>query len=92
MVISENLDTFLADFGVEVVFGGKKYVGFLDEPDQILGDSLSLSTEYLLTVKSSDIPTASQGDSIKVSSLDFAVREYRKFDDGKFARILMAKA
>lgn len=92
-MITENLDTFLVDFGVEVVFGGEKFVGVLDAPDQIIGNSMSVSTEYLLTVKTSDISDDdfSHDESITVDGDSYKTREYRKIDDGKFARILLTK-
>jgi hypothetical protein len=93
MTISENLDTFLADFGVPVIFDGETFVGVLDMPDQSIG-SFAVSTEYSVLVKTVDISeeNVESQDPITVDSIDYLVREYKRIDDGKFAKILLTKA
>ena len=51
MAFTENLDTFLADFGNAVVRGGVSYKGILEQPDEIVADGLVMSTDYELTAK-----------------------------------------
>jgi len=91
MLLSETTSTFLADFGVDVTFGATTCKGILDIPDQILGGGLAISTQYELTVKVADIAAATSGNSITVASVAYTVREYRKIDDGVFAKILLTK-
>lgn len=87
----ENLDTFLNDFGVPVVFGDVSSVGILDMPDQIIGDGISVSTEYVLTVYAEEFSAAKYGDEIEVDGDDYLVRQNRKIDDGKFAKLTLEK-
>ena len=49
MAFTENLDTFLADFGNAVVSSGVSYKGILEQPDEIVADGLVMSTDYELT-------------------------------------------
>jgi hypothetical protein len=88
-MLNENLDTFLADFGQTVVLGGVSGLGVLDMPDQVV-DGLGISTEYTLLVRTSVYPSATRGDTITVGGVSYKVREYRKVDDGQFARITLS--
>lgn len=94
MTLTEDLDTFLADFGVAVTFNSQSYVGVLDMPDQIVGGGLAISTEYSLLVQAADLPESDvdRGDSITVDGSSYIVREYHRVDDGKFAKIILTKA
>ena len=51
MIIEENLDTYFADLGQEVVFNGITKKGLLNMPDEILAGDLMISTDYVLTVQ-----------------------------------------
>lgn len=90
-MITEILDTFLADFGVPVVCGGVSGVGVLDMPDQLVGD-ISLSTEYSVLVKAADFHgVARNGAAISVNGVNYKVREFKRVDDGSFARVVLSK-
>lgn len=88
---SDDLDTFTDDFGVTATWGSVSGLGVLDQPDQIIGGGISISTEYLLTVKAEDFEGIAFGDAITVDSTDYTVREVRKIDDGSFYRIVLTK-
>ncbi len=90
-MFAETLDTFLKDFGVPVIFGDVSSVGILDMPDQLIGDGISISTEYTLTVFSDEFSAAKYGDEIEVDGEDYLVRQNRKIDDGKFAKLTLEK-
>lgn len=90
-MIKENLDVFLATFGSDVVFNGKRYQGILDAPTNVMGGGMVLSNEYLLTVKTADLGAAGYGDSIKVAGSNYQVREARQIDDAAFTEILLTK-
>lgn len=90
-MITENLDTFLSDFGVTVVLGSTTGTGVLDTPDQFVGDGLSISTDYSLLCKFSEFGGAAYGDAITVDGVSYTVREVRKIDDGKLCRIGLSK-
>ena len=89
MTISETTSTFLDDFGVSVTYGATTCTGILDMPDSVLGGGIAISTEYELTVRTADIAGANADDAITVNSVSYKVREYRKIDDGVFAKILL---
>lgn len=89
-MISENLDTFLKDFGVPVVFGSVSGLGILDTPDEVLS-GLSISTNYQVTVKASQFGSLTNGSEIKVNSIDFKVREFKLIGDGNFGVAVLTK-
>jgi len=90
-MITENLDTFLNDFGVPVVFGAVSGLGLLDTPDEILGQ-ISKSTEYQITVKASDFGAVKSGDSLTVNSVSFKARDpFKLLADGAFGVIRLTK-
>ena len=91
MTLSENLDTFLADFGVSVVIGATQGVGVLDMPDVLVGDGMSISTDYSLTCKASVFGSTAHGTAATVDGVAYTVRKVEKIDDGKFCRLLLSK-
>ena len=91
MAFTENLDTFLADFGNAVVSGGVSYKGILDQPDEIVADGLVLSTDYELTAKTSELGSLVFDDIISVDGENYKVRQTRKIDDGKFCIVSLSK-
>ena len=90
MQVSENADTFLQDFGVQVTWGSVSALGILEMPDQVVGE-YAISTEYAVIVEHSKFDGAEHGDTITVEGSDYKIREYRKVDDGVFARITLSK-
>ena len=91
MAITEDLDIFLADFGVSCIAGAGTANGILDMPSQILSDGMVLSTDYTLTARASNFGTLIRGDSITVDSGAYTVRETMLIDDGKFVQIALQK-
>ena len=91
MTITEDLDIFLADFGVSCIAGAVTANGILDMPSQILSDGMVLSTDYTLTARASNFGTLIRGDSITVDSVAYTVRETMLIDDGKFVQIALQK-
>ena len=91
MAITEDLDIFLADFGVSCTAGAVTANGILDMPSQILSDSMVLSTDYTLTARASNFGTLIRGNSITVDSVAYTVRETMLIDDGKFVQIALQK-
>ena len=55
MAFTENLDTYLADFGKTVAFGGNSYTGILEMPDQIIAGDMVITTDYQLIGKASEM-------------------------------------
>jgi hypothetical protein len=91
MTLTENLDTFLADFGVTVVWGLVSGLGIFESPDQTIGGGLGISSEYSILVKTSVFGAAAYADAITVGGVSYTVREVRKIDDGSFCRIVLSK-
>ena len=91
MAITEDLDIFLADFGVSCTAGAVTANGILDMPSQILSDGMVLSTDYTLTARASNFGTLIRGNSITVDSVAYTVRETMLIDDGKFVQIALQK-
>ncbi len=90
-MITENLDVFLADFGVSVTAGAITGVGLFDMPTQVIADGMVLTSDYTLTAKTSDFGGVSYGDAITVDGTAYQVREVRRLDDGKFCEIGLSK-
>ena len=91
MAITEDLDIFLADFGVSCTAGAVTSNGILDIPSQILSDGMVLSTDYTLTARASNFGTLIRGSSITVDGVAYTVRETMLIDDGKFVQIALQK-
>ena len=91
MAFTENLDTFLADFGNAVVSKGARYKGILDQPDEIVADGLVMTTDYELTGKTSELGSLVFDDIISVDGDNYKVRQARKIDDGKFCLVSLNK-
>lgn len=91
MAITEDLDIFLADFGVSCTAGAVTANGILDMPSQILSDGMVLSTDYTLTTRASSFGNLIRGNSITVDSVAYTVRETMLIDDGKFVQIALQK-
>lgn len=89
--MNENLDVFLADFGLDVVFGDTYTKGILDMPDQNILSGNVLSTEYSLTFKTSSLPSLLSGDVLSVDEISYKIREVEKIVDGNFSRALLTR-
>lgn len=89
-MINENLDAFLEDFGVAVVFGEVEGLGILDSPDDIIG-GLSISSQEQLTLKTSVFSTLKVDDMVTVDSVTYKVREsFKRIGDGRFGIVLVS--
>jgi hypothetical protein len=87
MALTENLDAFLADFGVSVTAGAVSALGILDMPMEVLAGDQVLSTDYTLTTRASDFGDLIYGSEVNVNGVPYTVRETRLIDDGSFCQI-----
>lgn len=90
-MLSENLDVFLADFGVTVTKGAVTTKGVLDMPSEVIAGGMVITTDYSLTVKSSALPGLQYGDALTVAGAAYTVREVRAQDDGQFSIVYLSK-
>jgi hypothetical protein len=60
-------------------------------PSQILSDGMVLSTDYMLTARTSNFGSLIRGNAITVDSVAYTVRETLLIDDGKFVQIALQK-
>ena len=92
MAITEDLDGFLADFGVSCTAGATTANGILDMPSQVISDGMVLTTDYTLTARTSKFGSLIRGDSITVDGAAYTVRETMLISDGKFVQIALQKS
>ena len=91
MAFTEDLNTFFADFSDDVFYDGTTYKGILDQPDEIVADDRVLTTDYELTVKTTDLGSLAYDTQIEVSNVKYKVRSARKIDDGTLSVISLMK-
>ena len=89
--MTEDLTTFLNDFGVSCTAGAVTALGILDMPSQIISGDMVLSTDYTLTARTADFGGLKYGDAITVATVNYQVRETRLIDDGAFVEIGLQK-
>jgi hypothetical protein len=91
MAITEDLDIYLADFGVSCTAGSTTANAILDMPSQVISDGMVLTTDYTLTTRASNFGSLVGGDSITVDGTAYTVRETLLIDDGKFVQIALQR-
>lgn len=91
MALTEDLDVFLADFGVNVTVGAVSSLGILDMPMEVVAGDQVLSIDYKLTVKTSDFGGLLYGDGITVDGVNYTVRSAQPIDDGRFTELFLMK-
>jgi len=90
-MFSENLDVFLNDFGIEALWKDTRFLGVFDMPDEIIAQGVVLTTDYLFTVKSSDIVGIRDGDTLTIKNEQYFVRNIKKIDSGDFSILSLHK-
>jgi len=91
MAFTDDLDIFLADFGVTVTKGVITGVGVLDMPSEMIADGVVLTTDYELTVKTSEFGGLLYGDGLTVNGVNYTVRNPMPVDDGSFTKLSLMK-
>jgi hypothetical protein len=90
-MFNENLNVFFNDFGVPVIRGTSNFLGILEMPDELIANGMAISTDFQLTVKTSDVPNLKYQEAMKVSGIDYTLKEYLLVDDGKITKIILSK-
>ena len=91
MAFTEDLSVFVADFGVPVSAAGRIGLGILDMPSEMVADGVVLTTDYQLTVVTSDFDSFTAGDSVTVDGVSYKVRSPELIDDGKFTKLMLMR-
>ena len=91
MAFTEDLDSFFNDFKVDVFYDGVTYKGILEMPDEIVADDRVLTTDYELTVKTSDLGAILYDSTLTVDSVSYKVRSVKKIDDGSLCIVSLMK-
>ena len=91
MAFTEDLDTFFVDFSNNVEYEGVRYKGILEQPDELVADGLVMTTDYELTIKTSDLGSLNFEAEIDVDNTTYKVRNIRKIDDGTLSKISLTK-
>lgn len=94
-MIEEDLDSFLADHGVECMAGTNKFMAIKDQPDVEVdvGKMRTTSTMYTLLAKTADVVANNlrNGSEITIGGIRFGVREPELLDDGAFTQLNVTK-
>ena len=91
MAFTEDLNAFFVDFSENVFYDNETYKGILEQPDEVIADGVVLTTDYELTVKTTDLGTIAFDTQIEVSNVKYKVRSVRKIDDGSLCKISLSK-
>ena len=91
MAFTEDLDIFFQDFQDTVVYSSSTYKGILEEPDEVVADGVVMTTDYMLTAKTSDLGTLIFDAALTVNGDAYKVRSTRKIDDGSLCILSLMK-
>tara|TARA_R100000655_G_scaffold47446_1_gene84580 strand:- start:1249 stop:1542 length:294 start_codon:yes stop_codon:yes gene_type:complete len=91
MAFTEDLDTFFVDFSNNVEYKGVYYKGILEQPDELVADGIVMTTDYELTVKTSNLGNLDFETEIVIDQIKYKVRNVRKIDDGTLSKISLTK-
>lgn len=86
-MLTEDLDIFLDDFGIDVEAGAITGLGILDMPDRPVLDEDVLSTSYAVTCRSDQFGFLRYGDLMTIDGTVYRVQENHLITDGKFCKI-----
>jgi len=92
MAFTENLDVFLAVFGVSCTAGAVTALGILNMPGEVLMDGMVISTDYTLLAKAEDFGDLLYGSQISVNGVPFSVREATLQADGRMVQLSLQRS
>ena len=91
MAFTEDINTFFVDFAEDVIYETIRYKGILEQPDELIADGIVMTTDYELTVRSSELGNLDFDTVIEISNVKYKVRNVRKIDDGTLSKISLTK-
>ena len=92
MAFTEDLDVFFSDFNDTVVYDSATYKGILEQPDEIVADGVVMTTDYMLTAKTTDLGVLIFDAALTVNGTAYKVRSTRKIDDGSLCILSLMKS
>jgi len=92
MAFTEDIDVFLADFGVPMSAGSASGVGILDMPSEMVADGVVMTTDYRVTCLASLFGDLQYGAGVNVDGLPYTVRSVELLDDGKFCDLMLQRS
>jgi len=90
-MITEDLDVFLADFGVSVTAGAVSGVGILDMPGESIMGDMVISSNYQVVCRADEFGNLGYGDQIVADGLTYLVQEMRLISDGRFCALILER-
>lgn len=91
-MLNSDLDVlFSGPDAVDVTIGASSFKGLFDTPDDVVGDGMSISTEYVLTMKTSNVTTLEEYSELSVEGEVFKVRRIMKTSDGRLSSVYLSK-
>lgn len=90
MAFAENLDGFLADFGVVATYDTETATVLFDCPDQIVAGDV-ISAEYVITYKTGVLSGIRYGSQITINGESYTVHNTQRLDDGAFTIARLSK-
>ena len=91
MPFTEDLNVFFSDFDDAVVYDSVTYKGILEQPDEIVADGVVMTTDYMLTAKTTDLGALIFDAALTVNGTAYKVRSTRKIDDGSLCVLSLMK-
>lgn len=89
MTIDTDLDLFFSFGASSVTAGAVSGLGLLMMPGEIIADGMVLTTDYELTVKTSQFGNLQYGTGIVVDAVPYTVRNVKPIDDGRLSVVQM---
>lgn len=89
MTIDTDLDLFFSFGASSVTAGAVSGLGLLMMPGEIIADGMVLTTDYELTVKTSEFGNLQYGTGIVVDAVPYTVRNVKPIDDGRLSVVQM---
>ena len=91
MPFTAELNEFFSDFDDAVVYDSVTYKGILEQPDEIVADGVVMTTDYMLTAKTTDLGALIFDAALTVNGDSYKVRSTRKIDDGSLCVLSLMK-
>lgn len=89
MTLDSDLDLFFSFGASSVSAGAVSGLGLLMMPGEIIADGMVMTTDYELTVKTSEFGNLEYGAGIVVDAVPYIVRNTKPMDDGRLSIIQM---